>query len=87
LNKLFKELDGTLFAEMLSLIVKIESNVPNIKEHYQHMESLLKDREDLKWALLGFLRPYQALECGKLMNYYEIRSMKQFVRNLMVKMD
>jgi len=64
--------------------MKIESNIFDVKENYEDMENMLKDREDLKWALLGFLRPYQALECGKLMDYYEISSMKLFVRNLMV---
>lgn len=85
LSKLSKELDETLFAEVLSAIVKIENNASNVKEQFEKVEIILKDREDLQWEFLGFLEPYQALECGKLMSYYETCSMKQFVRNLMVR--
>lgn len=87
MKKLNEKLDENSFTEMLSIIQNFQIDDCDLKEEYKKVETILKNNDDLLDEFLGFLEPYQAFECGKLIEYYEIQNMKQFVRNLMVTED
>lgn len=69
---------------MLSILEQFQSEKCDTKNLYQRIEVILKDQEELLQEFLCFLQPCQAYECGKLMSFYEMHNIKEFVGNLMV---
>lgn len=84
MKKLAQKLNENSFYEMLSILEQFQTDGCDTKILYDRIEVILKDEEELRQEFLCFLGPCQAYECGKLMLYYEMNNMKQFVRNLMV---
>lgn len=84
MKKLSQKLNENSFYEMLSILEQFQTDGCDTKILYDRIEIILKDQEELRQEFLCFLEPYQAFECGKLMLYYEMFNIKQFVRNLLV---
>ena len=68
----------------MQLMYEFEQSIENPCDLYHRIIELFEGHPDLCEDFLGFLRPFQAIQCGKFMEHLAFSEMSSFLHKLEV---